>query len=993
MSDKKLKITITANSNQAKPAVKDLKAEMDKLTDSAAKAQKVLEAQETLGVRPYKEIQAEITKLRTAYATLKTSGTQSSAELYQAKVKLKEKTAELRKETGDWAGELKKAKAGLVGLAAAGYAVIKSFKEYSEFSQRMGEVNTQLDVSKERFNALSDEIRGMSKEIPQTASELAAAEYEILSAGVALEKSTWALEKSAKAAVAGVTNTQTAANTGIAVINAYGKSIDDLDDIYDILFQTVKLGVMKFEDLAQGIGQVLPTANAADVSITDLMGSLASLTKAGMKTPIAITALRGAINALAAPADTAKEEFDRLGITWQGLIPTLDAIREKNLSIDQMRALIPDVEARTGVLALTQNFDMLVGTLNEMSGAAGSMEEAYEKMKDTPENQMKLFRNEINDLVISAGALVSKGLIPASKALRILIGALEDADPATKTLVGLFTAAVAATALWKMGLGSLVSALGGVIAHIKTAQVAVGTLNAQFAASGVAMKAGLAGSILYTSYQLATLTKEIYLAIKAHAAMEKAQDNLMTNTDRVMDQFADYKDFKLPADITSAAQADLAEFRTGLAKARAYYTALKNQLEEKAEETTWLGNATDEAKEAQKELKQVDARLTEIQEDFNKVGEAAKNAAGEMEKPADAVKATEEQLDAFEKAAKAAYEEAKKYAAEYAEKVIEWEEKVKYAKLSTEDKIRELSRKTMTDVQAWNDKKLQADEKYYAAKKALAEGDYELAEKLAGQAEDLYADLATEVKNTESGNDVVVKSLEDTTKVAKDGVRAVGSLVQDLYTQQRNAAEKAKNEWTATADGILKQLDEIAKQREANVKITLSGVAAAESKIADLCKSQTKFIYVKTVQVGSSSSSTYAGEETKGMSYGGKLAGYGGGDRVRALLEAGEFVIRKEAVRKYGAALFHGLNAMRLNVNDAMRARVGGLIANISMPEIPRFAAGGMVGMASGGEVMTLRLQAGNVDMPLKVMGSSRITRGMVKEFERELVKMGLSKR
>jgi tape measure domain-containing protein len=57
---------------------------------------------------------------------------------------------------------------------------------------------------------------------------------------------------------------------------------------------------------------------------------------------------------------------------------------------------------------------------------------------------------------------------------------------------------------------------------------------------------------------------------------------------------------------------------------------------------------------------------------------------------------------------------------------------------------------------------------------------------------------------------------------------------------------------------------------------------------------------------------------------GGKLPGYGGGDRISALLEAGEFVIRKEAVSKFGAGIFHALNNLRL-------------------PELPKFATGGLV--------------------------------------------------
>jgi hypothetical protein len=55
---------------------------------------------------------------------------------------------------------------------------------------------------------------------------------------------------------------------------------------------------------------------------------------------------------------------------------------------------------------------------------------------------------------------------------------------------------------------------------------------------------------------------------------------------------------------------------------------------------------------------------------------------------------------------------------------------------------------------------------------------------------------------------------------------------------------------------------------------------------------------------------------------GGKLPGYGGGDRNLALLEDGEFVIRKEAVRAFGADLFNSLNSLKL----------------------PKFATGGYVG-------------------------------------------------
>lgn len=50
----------------------------------------------------------------------------------------------------------------------------------------------------------------------------------------------------------------------------------------------------------------------------------------------------------------------------------------------------------------------------------------------------------------------------------------------------------------------------------------------------------------------------------------------------------------------------------------------------------------------------------------------------------------------------------------------------------------------------------------------------------------------------------------------------------------------------------------------------------------------------------------------RGYQGGGPLPGYGGGDRIPGLLEPGEYVLRKEAVRKYGADFIDALNRMAL---------------------------------------------------------------------------------
>jgi TP901 family phage tail tape measure protein len=98
---------------------------------------------------------------------------------------------------------------------------------------------------------------------------------------------------------------------------------------------------------------------------------------------------------------------------------------------------------------------------------------------------------------------------------------------------------------------------------------------------------------------------------------------------------------------------------------------------------------------------------------------------------------------------------------------------------------------------------------------------------------------------------------------------------------------------------------------------------------------------------------------------GGKLEGYGGGDRNLALLEDGEFVIRKEAVASFGADLFHNLNNLKL----------------------PKFQNGGIIGNIPSANNSPSDLVNVNFNMPngknFKMQSSEDIARALASELKR----------
>lgn len=308
---------------------------------------------------------------------------------------------------------------------------------------------------------------------------------------------------------------------------------------------------------------------------------------------------------------------------------------------------------------------------------------------------------------------------------------------------------------------------------------------------------------------------------------------------------------------------------------------------------------------------------------------------------------------------------------------------------TTEEMIREARRRTMTEERAWHDKRREANETLNAAFEAMSQAQTPEALKdaasLAEKARQQFSGLAGEVK---SGDQVVI-SMQRSVAAATAGMTEAQRAIDEAMRKQIELAERNRKESEESAKSFLGQWEENRKLLDeinamvvkptTEIQVDSSAVDAKLRELESTVTHSTHVVHVQTVQESAAGGPVPAFAEGGWSRLRGKLSGYGGGDRIRALLEAGEFIIRKEAVSKYGAGLFHALNAMRLNVADLFAGAM-----SRAMPELPRagYATGGPVSAASYG---TLRLQAGGVELPVQVPGPRG--REMVREFERELRK------
>ncbi len=125
------------------------------------------------------------------------------------------------------------------------------------------------------------------------------------------------------------------------------------------------------------------------------------------------------------------------------------------------------------------------------------------------------------------------------------------------------------------------------------------------------------------------------------------------------------------------------------------------------------------------------------------------------------------------------------------------------------------------------------------------------------------------------------------------------------------------------------------KEYEVQIKLDEQKVKAEADKVRDIFEKvmeKEMQIRVKAIisisegkRFGGLMQKFNMGGLAKMLAFGGRLSGYGGGDKIKALLEQGEFVVRKEAVRRYGTAFMNAINSMQFSGGDK-RFQTGGSV-------------------------------------------------------------------
>jgi TP901 family phage tail tape measure protein len=308
----------------------------------------------------------------------------------------------------------------LIGTAAIAGAAA-AIHMAADFETAMSQVATLSPAVAKNIGGISKQVLELSQVMGVDATKSATALYEAISAGVPAENAIDFLKIATKSAIAGVTDTATSVKGLTTVLNAYKLPASEAEKISDIMFQTVNLGVVRFDELNASMSQVIPMASALGVGFADVGAAVATITKQGTPAALATTQINAAMVALQRTTPEMDKVLKNLGYTTGtamlktlGFQGTMEALRKEadRLGIPLIE-LTGRLEGTSAILQLTgKNAEGARADLEAIRGSTGSTGNAFEIMNKTMNRSLESLQASFGVIMIQIGSKLLPAITP-----------------------------------------------------------------------------------------------------------------------------------------------------------------------------------------------------------------------------------------------------------------------------------------------------------------------------------------------------------------------------------------------------------------------------------------------------------------------------------------------------------------------------------------------------------------------------------------------------
>lgn len=356
---------------------------------------------------------------------------------------------------------------GTVGAYTAVAAAIYAgpVQAAQKYEAALAKVNTIADTTQVPLEKISQEVMALSNKTGVAASALAEDVYNAISAGQQTGDAVNFVSTSTKLAKAGFAETSQTLDVLTTILNAYGKSADEVGHVSDVLIQIQNKGKTSVGELSSVMGKIIPTANSYNVSLEQLGATYAIMTAGGIKTAETTTYANSMLNELGKSGSTADKilrkvaggGFSDLMANGSSLAEVLNILQtEAQKSGKTIKDMFGSAEAGTAAVKILEaGVDGFNASVEGMLNSKDATDKAFAIMSDTTENKMAKAKNSINNLQIVLG----QNLLPiignvADKVAGVVtkISEFAQANPKLVQTAGKVVAVLAALKLGGLGL-------------------------------------------------------------------------------------------------------------------------------------------------------------------------------------------------------------------------------------------------------------------------------------------------------------------------------------------------------------------------------------------------------------------------------------------------------------------------------------------------------------------------------------------------------------
>jgi uncharacterized coiled-coil protein SlyX len=287
-------------------------------------------------------------------------------------------------------GGLSKRFMGFIGataiVAGLGTALRNALGVITEFDQQMANVSAITMATKEEMKQLRDIAIQYGTSTKFTASEVAGLEVELGKLGYTTQQIIDATGGVTLAAAATGESLQKTAEIVGSVTMAFGLSAGESKRVADVMTQSFNATALGLDNFSESIKYVAPVAKQVGVSVEETAALLGVLANSGIKGSMAGTALRRIFSELTKDGGTLQEKLQKLAKEGLNLAGAEDEV---------------GVHAKTALLVLKDQNELIPKLTKEFQNSAGASEIAAAKMMDTISGKTNFLKSTWESFILS----------------------------------------------------------------------------------------------------------------------------------------------------------------------------------------------------------------------------------------------------------------------------------------------------------------------------------------------------------------------------------------------------------------------------------------------------------------------------------------------------------------------------------------------------------------------------------------------------------------